>query len=78
MLQDVPIQNESELEFTIFCIENVAQKLGVDGARVYKALAKGDMLGGYIVPKYDVLHTQGKDYIVDELLDVMKRRGIEV
>ena len=73
------IKNSRELEFAVFCIENVAAKLGVDAERVYRAFTeKGDILHGYIVPEYEILHTQSREYIVDELLDVMNERGIEV
>ena len=69
----------SELEFAVFCIENVAAKLGVDAERVYQAFTEqSDILNGYIVPEYEVLHTQSREYIVDDLLDVMKERGVEV
>lgn len=34
------IKNMEELEFAIFCIESVAEKLGADGRRVYDALTK--------------------------------------
>ena len=60
-------------------IENVAAKLGVDAERVYQAFTEqSDILHGYIVPEYEVLHTQSREYIVDDLLDVMKERGVEV
>lgn len=73
------IKNSRELEFAVFCIENVAAKLGVDAERVYRAFTKkSDILNGYIVPEYEMLHTQSREYIVDELLDVMNERGIEV
>lgn len=73
------IKNSSELEFAVFCIENVAAKLGVDAERVYQAFTEqSDILNGYIVPEYEVLHTQSREYIVDDLLDVMKERGVEV
>lgn len=73
------IKNSRELEFAVFCIENVAAKLGVDAERVYEAFTeKSDILSGYIVPEYEMLHTQSKEYIVDDLLDVMKERGVEV
>lgn len=73
------IQNARELEFAIFCVENVAVKLHVSAEKVYDALAeKSDILNSYIVPCFDVLHTQGKDYIVNDILDVMKERGITV
>ena len=72
------IKNFSELEFAVFCIENVAIKLGVDAERVYQAFTEqSDILKGYIVPEYEVLHTQSREYIVDDLLDVMKERGVE-
>ena len=76
MMVDEKIKNSSELEFAVFCIENVAAKLGVDAERVYQAFTEqSDILNGYIVPEYEVLHTQSREYIVDDLLDVMKERG---
>ena len=73
------IKNGRELEFVVFCIENIAEKLGVDAERVYQAFAeKSEILNGYIVPEYEVLHTQSREYIVNDLLDVMKERGVEV
>ncbi len=67
------------LEFAIFCIENVAIRLGVGAEKVFVALTeKSDILDSYILPCYDILHTQGKDYIVDDILDVMAQRGVEV
>ena len=79
MMPDEKIKNSGELEFAVFCIENVAAKLGVDAERVYQAFAeKSDILNGYIVPEYEVLHTQSREYIVDDLLDVMRERGVEV
>lgn len=79
MMPDVKIKDSRELEFVVFCIENVAAKLGVNAERVYQAFAeKSDILNGYIVPEYEILHTQSREYIVDDLLDVMKERGVEV
>ena len=79
MMSDETIKNPSELEFVIFCIENVAAKLGVNAERVYQAFTeKSNILNGYIVPEFEVLHTQSREYIVDDLLDVMKERGVEV
>ena len=79
MIQDKKIQNSNELEFAVFCIENVAVRLGVNAERVYQAFTgKSDILNGYIVPEYEMLHTQCLEYIVDDLLDVMKERGVEV
>ena len=73
------ISNSRELEFAVFCIENIAAQLGVDAQRVYSALTeKSDILNSYIVPEYEVLHTQSKEYIVRDILDVMKEWGVEI
>lgn len=79
MIADEKIKNSNELEFAIFCIENVAEKLGVDAERVYQAFTeKSDILNGYIVPEYEILHTQSREYIVDDILDVMGEKRVEV
>ncbi|MCI8402896.1 MAG: DUF3791 domain-containing protein [Lachnospiraceae bacterium] len=79
MMSDGKIKNSGELEFAVFCIENVAAKLGVNAERVYQAFTeKSDILNSYIVPEYEMLHTQSRAYIVDDLLTVMKERGVEV
>ena len=73
------IKNSRELEFAVFCIENVAARLGVNAEQINEAITeKSDILNGYIVPEYEILHTQSKEYIVEDLLDVMKERGVEV
>ena len=79
MMADEKIKNSNELEFAVFCIENVAAKLGVDAERVYQAFTeKSDILNGYIVPEYEGLPIKGGEFSVVSLLDVMKERGVEV
>ena len=71
------IEKSRELEFAIFCLENIAAKLGVSAEKVYDALTeKSDILNDYIIPEYEILHTQGKEYIVDDIIEVMKERGV--
>lgn len=78
-MTDRKITDSKELEFAIFCVEEVAASLGADAERVFEALTKkSDILYGYIVPEYEVLHTQSKDYIVNEIKDVMQERGVVV
>lgn len=73
------IQGSKELEFAVFCIENVAFALGVEAQRVYHALTEeSDILDDYIVPEYEMLHTQSKEYIVEDIIELMKERGVTV
>lgn len=73
------ITNAKELEFAIFCMENVAAKLGVGAEDVYKGFTdKSDILNGYIVPGYEALHTQSKEYIVNDIIELMHERGVTI
>ena len=37
---------------------------------------ESDILDGHIAPHYEALHTQGKDYIVREIVGLLKENGI--
>ncbi len=68
-----------QLEFAIFCIESVAAKLKVNAAKVYVALTEqADILKTYIISEYEVLHTQSKEYIVEDIIDVMQKKGVKL
>ena len=74
-----PIKTEDELEFVVFCIENLAIKHGVDGAYVYAAIKdRSCILNSYIVPGYDFLHTQDKDYILEDIEEVTREQGVNL
>ncbi|MCD8208032.1 MAG: DUF3791 domain-containing protein [Bacteroidales bacterium] len=45
---------------------------------VYAMLKQSGILYDYIVPCYDVLHTFGSDYIVEDITDYMKKKGLIV
>ncbi len=79
MKMDKMMCESKELEFAIFCIENIASRLHVDAQKVYVALSEQtNILKDYIIPEYAVLHTQSKDYIVDDIIDVMHERGVKL
>ena len=63
------------LNFTIFCVNNVAAYLHQSAKEVYHKMQNAGMIDDYIVPCYDVLHTFSKDYLVAELTEVLKERG---
>ncbi len=79
MLNHAKIKNVDELEFAVFCIESIAMRFEKNAEEVYRALTeKSDILNDYIIPEYEMLHTQSKDYIVDDIIDVMEERGIRL
>ena len=67
------------LEFVLFCVENLAERIGRSPVETYDLLnKKSGLLESYVIPCYGPLHTQGRDYIVDDLLNAMKMKGIPI
>ena len=79
MMSNEQIANSDELEFAVFCIENVAARLNMNAEHIYqKFTTDSNILNGYIIPEYEILHTQGREYMVNDILDVMKQNNVEV
>jgi hypothetical protein len=45
-------------------------------AEVYRRLKDSGILMDYIVACYDVLHTFSREYIVEDIIDLMHKRGV--
>lgn len=65
-----------ELEFAVYCVGCVADRLNRPVPEVYDLLAQNNILQDYIVEFYDVLHTQSRDYIVEDVISLMKERKL--
>lgn len=68
--------NSQSLNFTIFCIGSLADHLNMDARDVYHKLQSANIISDYIVPCYDVLHTFSKEYIIEDLVSYMKKKGV--
>ena len=69
--------NRDILLFAVTCIEGIAENLGISGTAAYELLAvKSDLLDSYLVAFYDTLHTQSKEYVVEELMYLMRHEGL--
>ena len=66
---------EYQLDFVTYCVVNLADRLNMSASKVYKMLRSTDILNGYMIPCYDVLHTFSKEYIIDDLINLLKKRG---
>lgn len=67
--------NTENLDFITFCVGSLSDVLGKSASQVYGALRSSGVLNDYILPCYDTLHTFSKDYLVEELTEVLKERG---
>lgn len=68
--------DKDNLWFVTYCISKLATLLNIPQREVYRRLLKSGILYNYIVPSYDVLHTFGSKYLMDDLTDFMKKKGV--
>ena len=66
------IMSTEHLDFITFCVGSLADALHMSASQVYSALRLSGVLNDYIVPCYDVLHTFSKEYLVEELTEVLR------
>ena len=64
-----------QLDFSTYCIGAVSEKLGIGQPAVYRMLKDSNILDGYIVASYDVLHTFSPQYITDDIIGLMRDKG---
>lgn len=69
---------KKELSFLIFVLYSLADKWKMFPVQVYKILNSTGILDNYIIKCYDVLHTQGKEYLVEDITDYVREKGVNV
>ena len=70
--------SSSELSFVVFLLNELAEAWKMSTRDVYFRLEKSGILENYIKPCYDVLHTQGAAYLVDDITQFARERGVLV
>ena len=68
--------NYDNVDFITYCIGNLSRRLNLSVAEVYRRLKQSGILYGYIVPSYDVLHTFSKEYLMEDLTEYMREKGV--
>ena len=68
--------SQNNIDFVTYCIGNLARRLGISAGEVYRKLKDSGILTEYIVPSYDVLHTFSKEYLMEDLTEYMKEKGV--
>ncbi|MBQ0086291.1 MAG: DUF3791 domain-containing protein [Bacteroidales bacterium] len=66
-------EQEILMGFVASCIEDVAEKLGLDYSEVYKRMKEVGLIENYIIPHYGVLHTESRANVTAGMIDTLKR-----
>ena len=72
------VMDKETLEFTVFLIHSLADEWKKPYRTVYRVLNESGILDNYIIPCYDVLHTLGKQYLIEDITGFVKEKGVAV
>lgn len=68
--------DKKTLEFITYCISKLAQRLQLSQQEIYRKLKGSGILYDYLIPSYDVLHTFGSNYLMDDIISFMQEKGV--
>ena len=68
-------ETKNEIEFAVFLIHRLSRAWDKTVPETYRILSESNILGGYILPCYDVLHTQGESYLLEDITSYARERG---
>ena len=54
----------------------LSERLNLPQKEVYQKLKDSDILDGYIIKGYNVLHTFGKEYLMEDIISYMEEKGV--
>ena len=69
---------KKELTFVVFILYALDQHRNMTTPEVYDILNSTGILDDYIIKCYDVLHTLGKEYLVEDITEFVREKGIDV
>lgn len=69
---------KKELTFVVFILHALGQHWNMTTPEVYEILNTTGILDDYIIKWYDVLHTLGKEYLVEDITEFAREKGIDV
>ena len=65
--------SREEFEFYTYCLENYAIHKQISGMRAW-VIFKESGADEYVIDNYDLLHTQGLEYVLDDIQRFINRR----
>lgn len=69
---------KKELTFVVFILYALGQHWNMTTHEVYDILNSTGILDDYIIKCYDGLHTLGKEYLVEDITEFVREKGIDV
>ena len=70
--------NRESMAFVVYMIHRCAERWHQSPSRAYRKLDESGCIRSYLIPHYDVLHTQSSQYVLEDIEQYLRVRGIVV
>lgn len=68
--------DKDSFSYVIYMIHACANKWEYRPSEVYKKMKLADCIKGFLVPNYEILHTQSTQYVLEDIREYLSVRGI--
>lgn len=69
------IMTKDQIDYVTCVIGALALMTGESCSVIYKKLQSAGIIKDYLVASFDVLHTFSLEYVAEDVIDLMKRKG---
>lgn len=70
--------DKDSFSFVIYMIHACANKWEYRPSEVYKKMKHADCIKDFLVPNYEILHTQSTQYVIEDIREYLSVRGISI
>ncbi len=70
--------NKESFSFVVYMIHACANRWNMMPSEIYRKMQSVGCINDYLVPHYDILHTQGTGYVVEDIKQYLMLRGVTV
>ncbi len=67
--------NHKQIDYVTCVIGALAQMTGQSCSFIYKKLQSAGLIKDYLAAAYDVLHTYSLEYVAEDVIQIMKKKG---
>lgn len=69
---------QSQIDYITCVIGALAQMTGKSCSFIYNKLHSAGIIRDYLAGAYDVLHTFSLEYVAEDVIQLMKRKGVDL
>ena len=70
--------DKDSFSYVIYMIHACANNWKYNPSEVYKKMKSANCIMGFLVPNYEVLHTQSTQYVMEDIKEYLNVRGVSI